>query len=285
MSGIDLSGNGVLLAPDFCIWRSGQPNRFSESQPIRNIYRGNSSLFARCFLLRGAFPTLSSLRDYAQRRLNPEESAPPAGTKLTIGTASKVVKVLAEEMIVRTTDSGLTLIAGDTLLERLQANYHPSARPRVQGKTTLTPEQVWQRLAKAGQEYTFAPDPTRLNYATDLGKWKYAPQRSAFRYVTTGLGSAARYRVLSGPDRLSLYVSNMDAVAKLIDLRETRAFPNVELTEEKDDLVYFDARRQGYEVWASPIQTWMELSTSGPRERDAAQSLKAPLARSHGEQL
>ena len=284
VSGIDLSGNGVLLAPEFCIWRSGQPNRFPEAQPIRNIYRGNSSLFARCFLLRGEFPTLSSLRDYAQRRLSPEENDPTT-KKMTIGTASKVVKALEEDLIVRTSDNRLTLIDGDALLERLQANYRPSSKVRVEGKTPLTPEQVWQRLAQAGRDYDAVPNPTRLNYAPDLDKWKRTPQRSLFRYVTTGLGSAAKYRVLSGPDKLSLYVPNLAAVADLIELRETHVFPNVELIEEKDDPVYFDARREDGAVWASPIQTWIELATDGPREREAAQSLRSPLAQSHGAAL
>ena len=285
VSGIDLSGNGVLLGPEFCVWRSGQPNRFPEAQPIQNIYRGNSALFARCFLLRGEFPTLSALRDYAQRRVSPEENAPPNTRKMTISTASKVVKALEEELIVRTRDNRLTLIDGNALLDRLQANYRPSSKTRIQGKTALTPEQVWQRLAQAGRAYDAVPDPTRLNYSPDTKKFRFAPERSLFRYATTGLGSAAKYRVLSGPDKMSLYVSNLAAVADLIELRETRVFPNVELIEEKDDPVYFDARQEDGAVWASPIQTWVELATSGPREREAALSLRPLLAQSRGDQL
>ena len=107
----------------------------------------------------------------------------------------------------------------------------------------------------------------------------------ASRYVATGLGSAARYQVLSGPDKLSLYVSDLDAAADAIGMRETRVFPNIELIENQEDLTYFDARRREDGVWASPIQTWLELATGGPREREAAKLLRAALAQGRGEEL
>ena len=68
ISAVDLCGNGVILAPGMAIWRSGQPNLFKSAQTIKNIYGGNSSIFARCFLLQSEFASISELRDFAWKR-------------------------------------------------------------------------------------------------------------------------------------------------------------------------------------------------------------------------
>ena len=261
MSGIDLSGNGVILAPDFTIWRSGQPNRYQETRRIQNIYRGSSSLFVRCFLLRGEYLSLNELREYALERLDLNNTPVSNAAKLTKSTASKVVAELEQEMIIRKDGRRLVINDAGLLLSELSANYRPTLdTPRLTGKTLISASQVWQRLEEMRQN-------------------------GRLRYGATGLGSAAKYGTLSGPDKLSLYVSNLEAVAELIELQPTRVFPNIELIEEKDDLVYFDARRRDREVWASPVQTWIELAAAGPREREAAQVLRAALVMSQGEHL
>ena len=51
VSGIDLSGNGVAIAPGVLyLRRSGRPNRYPESQPMRYAYRGATSVVPRVFL-------------------------------------------------------------------------------------------------------------------------------------------------------------------------------------------------------------------------------------------
>lgn len=62
-------------------------------------------------------------------------------------------------------------------------------------------------------------------------------------------------------------------------------FPNLQLIEEKSDVVYFDARQEGVARWASPIQAWLELSLGGPREREAAQSLEMALLKGQEDPL
>ena len=53
LSGIDLCGNGVVIAPGkFYVFRTGGKNRFSSWAPIKNIYRKNTSMVGRVFLTR-----------------------------------------------------------------------------------------------------------------------------------------------------------------------------------------------------------------------------------------
>ena len=50
VSGLDLCGNGIVIVKgELLVVRSGLPNRFPRSEPIRNVYRGDSSLVGRAF--------------------------------------------------------------------------------------------------------------------------------------------------------------------------------------------------------------------------------------------
>lgn len=243
VSGMDLCGNGVLLAADFAVWRTGAPNRYTSGQPIRNVYRGTSSLFARAFLLKPEFDSLVSLQRFTRERLG----ATGTTAVLAKGTASKVVQALDEDLVVRREEGGaIRLVDAKRLLNRLRENYRKPDGGRIVGATALDTTEIWQRLSQG---------------------------ESQRRAVVTGAGSAQRYGMLSGSDPLRLYVCDLDAAAQLLEIRPTRVFPNLELIESREESVRFDTRERDDGRWASPIQTWLELATGGPRERDAAQTL------------
>src|SRR6185312_12881662 len=146
-----------------------------ETAPIRNVFRGASSLIARCFLLRSNYGSLEDLRKYALDRIGPPGKT--NGAILTKGTVSKVVKTLEEEQIIARMPGGLKLIDADELLEKLRTNYREPIGSRLTGKTILDVDSLWQRLTQ-----------------------------QSIRAVTTGDASAAHYRVLSGDNKLKLYV-------------------------------------------------------------------------------
>jgi hypothetical protein len=97
-------------------------------------------------------------------------------------------------------------------------------------------------------------------------------------YVGTGTASASYYGLISGLDRQQLYVESLSQASDLLMLKPTRLFPTVELIEEKSPVPYFNACNDGSQRWASPIQTWLELSAGDPREQIAAQQLRSNLA-------
>ncbi len=254
ISGIDLSGNGIILAPNFAVQRSGQPNRFKESAAIRNIFWGNSSLLARCFLLQPEYSSLNQLREFALRRFHGAREN--RESILTKGTVSKVTRALEEENIITRMKKGLKLTDSRALLERLKSNYRKSSGKRLEGKMSFNNQEAWEKLS-----------------------------RDTFRAVVNGDRSAAHYRVLSGQDKLTLYVDDLERAGQSLEVTPGALFPNVELIEEKNDIFYFDARLEGKTLWASPIQTWIELSLSGPREREAAEQLEAILRIGEGATL
>lgn len=251
VSGIDLCGNAVILAGSFSLWRSGAPNRYVDSRPVRNPYRGDNSVFARSFLLNPEFTTLSALRDFAQARVQPARET--GGSVLLLGTASKTVQALEADMIVVRDADGIRLADRPRLLANLRTLYRRKPGPTLLGKCPLSRNEVWQRLEQARRS-------------------------NGLRSTATGAASAAHYGVLSGVERLSVYVDNLPRAAELLQVREGRAFADIELIEERKTLLFFDNRRGGDgQVWSSPVQTWVELAQAGPREQEAARSLEERL--------
>jgi hypothetical protein len=254
VSGIDLCGNALVIGDKFRVLRTGRPNRYTSSSPIKNVFRGTSSLLARCFLIQPKFSTPSHLRILALQRsvAGGGDFSQPA--RFSKGTVSKVVQALVDDLIVAREGEGLRLIDAARLLSALRENYVPiDARP-IEAKTTLSPDDCRRRL-------------------------RLTREKGDLRSVVTGVGSAPRYGALSIENATMLYVNDANATLKLLEATPTRTFPNVKLTETGSEIPYFDARDDGQQLWASPIQTWIELATGGPRERDAAAILEKELAK------
>ena len=105
------------------------------------------------------------------------------------------------------------------------------------------------------------------------------------RFSATGEGSAGAYGLLSSGEKLSLYVPNLSAATKTLGVNETRVFPNIQLIETRGETEYFDTRVSEGGIWASPVQTWLELSSAGPREQEAAREIEKMLLESRGEYM
>ena len=258
VSGINLSENCVSLGSSCTVWRSGAPIRCPESRPIMTPFSGDSTIIASSFLLRPEYETLGALREFALSRLMLSQG--PDAASLTPGTASKVVRTLEEELICARRDGAIRLSNPRELLDRLRKDYKAPAGPRLTGRTPLEPEQVWRSLAEAAGP-------------------------GGLRCAATGTASAGRYGVLSSTEPLALYVSSLSAAASLLQVTETRAFPNITLVEARKNLFYFDTRPRGGAVWASPIQTWLELAQAGPREQEGARALEQPILEGRAAEL
>lgn len=250
VSGLDLCGNGIVIAQGkFWLRNAGGANQFKSSLPLRNVFRGTSSLVGRCLLLKESFETLAELQEFAVS-LMPDAFRTREDTILSKGTVSKVVQNLEQERIVTRDKTRVRLQSRESLLDSLQSNHRKGHGKSVLGKSPFVPGEVWSRLAD-----------------------------SQMLHVATGVGSASRYGLISGLERQQLYVEELSKACDLLELKPTKLFPTLELIEEKSPVPYFDARRIGEESLASPIQTWLELSAGDPRERVAAQQLRSSISR------
>lgn len=247
VSGIDLCGNCVIVVPErLLIYRTGKPNVYPSGNPIRNVYRGTSSLIARTFLLRPEYETTQQLLDEVATR----------GGTATLPTVSKVCSSLEDDLIIERKTQGrttrLSLLQPDKLLSCLVENYEaPAVQKQVTGKSELD-EKAFEKLA--------------LQWSRDNQE----------RFVRTGTSSSDRYATIAREPIRRYYCTDVSGIIDRLgnDWRETDRFPTIELLETGDPTVYFDARDT---TEASPIQVYLELSAGDKRERETAEQIQLLL--------
>jgi len=251
ISGIDLCGNGVVVVPDmFAVFRSGEKNRFSSSAPIKNIYRKNSSMVGRAFLLRSGYETVQGICAEINRRnlLVSRWKKKP----MSLSTVSKSLKTLEDDLVV-TREGTIRLLQPDKLLEKLFENYEPPAvRELIRLKISEKSGKVWELLSKQSRDL-------------DLP------------LVATGTSSVARYAVMQRGDLLSVYCPRVEMLLERLPGSQSDRFPNLELIETEDETVYFDARQEEGFWWASPVQVYLELMAGDKRDQETAEQLKSSI--------
>jgi hypothetical protein len=245
ISGLDLCGNGLIMAPgEMLLYRTGRPNLYPQSGPIKNIFRGASSLVARVFLLRPTYSAVGEIREEIER----------LGGTVALSTVSKALAGLEEELIVGRQSGEIRLLQPEKLLQRLVENYRPpEITRRFIGKSRVSPE------------------------ALLLGQAEWADENDlSLRF--TGVSSVRHYATMAREETLSVYCSDVAGLLERLgtDVQQQSRFPNLELLQINSDVVYFDRRLV---AWASPLQTYLELATGGKREQETAEDVKALILR------
>jgi len=238
LSGIDLNGNYLIQVLDMFAMRLDQKNGFPESQPIKNIFAGGSSLVGRLFLA-------------ADRRFNSVNEVfsgiKNLGGSLSLSAVSKVLKGLEEELIIEKGPAGIALLQPEKLLQKFGENYRP---PRISESVKLKIPEI------NGLDGLKGPD--GLN---------------GTGWIISGESSARRYAVMADESVLKVYLTDYGSLRKWQDDR----FYNV-LAQRTDDLFpYFDAREENGLRWASPVQCWLELSRLDKREREIADGVREAI--------
>jgi len=249
ISGIDLCGNGVVVVPEmFAVFRSGEKNRFTSSAPIKNIYRKNSSMVGRVFLLRSGYKTVQDVWGEINRRnLLVKRWDRKA---MSLSTVSKALKTLKEDLIIAREDT-IRLLQPDKLLQKLSENYAP---PNIKEKVRLkVPEGV----------------------GTIRGLLQKESQALGLPLAAAGMSSVGRYAVMQRGDLLSVYCPRLDILMERLSGSQSDRFPNIELIETEDETVFFDARQEENFWWASPVQVYLELMAGDKRDQETAEQVKS----------
>jgi hypothetical protein len=207
VSGIDLSGNYLILTDELVAVRLDQPNAYPRSRDIKKIFSYDSSIVGRFLLVEDrVFEQVNEIYEGILER----------GGGISLSTVSKVLKGLDEEMIISKRRGEIRLLQPEKLLERLRDGYRD---PRVVGRLELgLPE---------GEE-----DSTLAEILGD-SDWMWSGESSAESYVST-----TRPRPRTVYTRRAL--SAMDSLREFEDHR----FYNCIVEQTRDDFVYFDQRGQ-----------------------------------------
>lgn len=239
VSGVDLCGNGVVTIPNkILVVRTGNPNRFPASRGIANPYQGSSSLVARAFLSRPRYDSVQEVKGEVTRR----------GGRVSLGTVSKALKSLEEDLMIRRQGRTSALLQPDELFNRLAAVFK-------------SPEVKWRKT------YRWIGSSEEL---TDrLRKWQG-------ELVLTGAASVENYGIMPREKAIQCYCSDIKRIEEGLgtDLEESPRFPDLELIETRDSTVFFDSRNGDTVPASSPLQCWLELQAGDKRQRDAAAGVR-----------
>jgi hypothetical protein len=239
VSGIDLCGNALVVVPGkLFVLRTGNENKFKESFPIRDVYRGTTSLVARAMLLRSTASSLVDLDRFIQSR----------GGAVTLTTISKALRRMEDDVLIERKGGWARLLQPEALLDKLAAAFRPPrVRSRFVGSTGLDREAVGRCIADA--------------------------KLSA---VLSGQSSTDRYAVMGREDRISIYCRSIALAQNAFGsaLKAGDRFANIELIETDDPGPYFDLRWSGAVPFASPIQTFLELAAGDKREQETAEQVR-----------
>jgi len=243
ISGIDLAGNGVVLVPgELLVFRSGKKAEIRDSRPIRNPYRGTSSIVARVLLARPVFATVNGILAEIGSR----------NARVALSTISKSLSALEDDLIVSREAGSIRLLQPDKLLDELAANFRPPS-----------PVADWRVKALSDVNEFFA-------------SLIRACRRRRIDCAVAGKSSVDRYASMAREPVYSVYCTRlaplMNDLGVLADA-DSR-FPNFELLETRDRGVYFDLREEDNVPWSSPVQTWLELMAGDKRQRDAADQIR-----------
>ncbi len=267
LSGIDLSGNGVLTVPGkLLVYRTGSPNKFPDSAPTKYAYRGATSLVAREFLCKTAFQSLADI----------EKDISIRGGRVVLSTISKALKRLESDLIVDRTPTGLRLRQPDKLLEKLAESY---ADPKTTKNATFAIKRPplttkGSQLAARDLNLTAKSSPSSLSTLLSEGTRQTT-------LALTGRSSIENYAVMGRQEWPVLYTTNIDRLIRTWGekVEETSRFIDFELRETDDPTVYFDIRMKENLPYASPIQVFMECSSGDKRERETALQVKDLILR------
>ncbi len=239
MNGLDLNGNYLIQTPEMVAIRLDRENQFTESQPIKKIFSGNSSLVGRLFLS-------------AKRRFGSVNEVCAAirelGGSLSLSAVSKVLKGLESELIIEKGPKGIALLQPEKLLQSLQDGYRA---PKILASMKL-------KLP--------TPDAHSIQ---NFGK--VLPPSIA--WVLGGESSVERYAVTTPGEVATVYATDFGPLAQY----ETERFFNAILKKTLDSFPYFDVRERTGLRWSSPVQCYLELSKLDKRERELADIVRASI--------
>ena len=160
---------------------------------------------------------------------------------------------MEQDLIIERTKSKISLLQPDTLLEKLSQNYSgPTGSIKIPIKVNLDGNALLKTLSELSEKIKVP-------------------------IVATGMSSVSRYAVMQREEKLSVYCPRGEELLSLLAPTTSSRFPNLEIIDTMDTTAYFDARKEQGFMWASPVQTHLELMNGNKRDQEVAGQVKSFL--------
>ena len=236
----DLSGNCEIAFGDVYIHIEGKPNLFVRPRSLRSLYQPKAERVLRVLLTGPIKPwRIQALAEEA---------------KVSVGQAFKVKELLREWEWLTETEQGFLLTNPEDLLDDWALHYCYDKHHAVQYYTLCSIDDFAQ---------IFSAECQRRNIPC------------AF----TAFAAAARYAPYATYRKVSAYLPQQTAeVKELVRLPSLQLAPvetgaDVTLLSPYDDGVFYGVQQRQELLLASPLQTYLDLQSTGGRGREAADVL------------
>ena len=244
ISWIDLSGNmSVKVSNRIYIERTGKPNRFPDTAPIKKIFQGTSSLVSRALLLKPeGFKSVNDIHNFITDQ----------NLKIALSTVSKVLKSLEEELLVTRSESCICVTYPERLLDRLAEGYKNSTE------------------RKRRNTYRFA--------IGNIQQLSAGITRDCKDYLACGF-YAAQIKGLAVTDKITIFVKDLEqfirkAEEKLVSITADAEFGNLIITETDDPGAWFNPDWRMIDSVVNDIELYLEMMVDTPRGPKIAEQLK-----------
>ncbi len=238
ISGLDLNGNYYVKTQDFVAIRLDRINRYKESNNIKNIYSGKSSIVGRYLLKR------NSIYNSVNEIYNGIKSL---GGDIALSTVSKVLTRLEEDLVIQKDENTISVLQPEKLLANLKENYK---KPKVTKRIKLNIPGTRQQAADI--------------FESTIGN----------NWIWSGESSAEYYAPTTRDKEFIIYAKSYNSTNQLKNYTDDKFYNCIlELIPKSQDYVFFDSINN----MASKIQTYLELSNLDKREKEIAEDLKMEI--------
>lgn len=249
VSWLDLSGNMMVRVPNkIYIERTGKPNRFPDTAPIKKVFQGTASLVSRALLLKPqSFRSLYEVVDFINER----------DASITLSTVSKVLKSLEEGLLITRDKACVSVIDAERLIEKLTEGYINYTERSVSGR------------------YRFAIDSIE-----ELFTMFY---ESKVNYAACGF-YAAKLKGLATTDQFMVFIKSIEEAKRAFELSLPTIEPDTEfgqlqLIETKNPCVWFNVQGKPFNNTVDDIELYLEMMVDTPRGPKIAEVLRERILR------
>jgi len=174
---------------------------------------------------------------------------------VSLGLVSNVRKLLLDNEWAATSGEGLRVVKPEALAREWQHQYKPYFAARFNGYTLLHGENVEKAIHQALSEANMGQQQHVVLASYSAAHWlaPFARHASYFFYADS---------------------RGIEILDKTLQLKPVERGENVVTWEPWEDGVFLGRVQAAPGVWcSSPLQTWLDLSASGERGREAAEHL------------
>lgn len=244
ISWLDLSGNMIIrgLSGSY-IERTGKPNLYRDTSPIKKIFQGTSSLVSRALLLKPeGFLSLSEIVDFINNN----------NANITLSTVSKVLKILEQELLITKDEKGMFVTDPEKLLDKLTEGYKNSTERR-----------------------------SRKSYRFDIEGFDELTSDLLYEgkdFVACGF-YAAQIKGLAVTELKTIFVKDVEQFKRMADEKYISVISNTEfgnfiVTETKNPGIWFNASFEKNASVVDDIELYIEMMLETPRGPKIAEQLK-----------